>query len=207
MRIIQSGGHGEDAWRNALAACAALRQLRDEGLTRFCGFNDLLADVFHLLREPVPQWTPLAWPSFHEQALRDLSDLPEFQELRTLAAGDPDTLILATCAVGRQLARHVTSDLLRALEAEALAQAYEEMATAGLKATEQLADTLGGGHPAVTEAMGLAQVAVEAAKTAFQTVERPTADDARLSQLQGALESALKACATTVAQIGAQERL
>jgi hypothetical protein len=99
---------------------------------------------------------------------------------------------LATCVVGRQLARHVTSDLLRALEAEALAQAYEEMATAGLKATAQLANALGEEHLAVTEAKGLAQVAVEAAKTAFQTVERPTADDARLSQLQGAIENALR---------------
>ena len=122
MRIIQSDGHGEDVWRGALAACAALRQVRDEGATRFNGFGDLLADVFHLLREPAPRWNALPWPTFHEHALRDMAELSEFRELRTLAAGDPDNTILATCILGRQLARQVSSDLLSALQAEAVGQ-------------------------------------------------------------------------------------
>lgn len=205
MRIIQPDGHGEDAWRSALAACPALRVVRDEGLTHFNGFGDLLADVFQLLREPAPTWSPLSCSTFHERALRDLAALPEFQELRTRAAAAPDTLALATCVLGRQLSQHGGTDLLRALQAEAVGQAYADLATAGLKATEQLALRLGEGHPAVTEAKGLAQVAVEAAKTAFQAVERPAAEDARLSQLQNALQTVLRACAATPAQIGAHE--
>lgn len=114
------------------------------------------------------------WPTFHEHALRDMAELSEFRELRTLAVGDPDNTILATCILGRQLARHVEPALLNALGAEAVGQAGMEMAACGLKAADDLADTLGDGHPVVAEAKGLAQAAFDAAEAAFQGVERPS---------------------------------
>jgi hypothetical protein len=193
MLIIQSDGHVEYAWRDALAACAALRRIRDEGVRGFNGFGDFLADVFHLLCDPAPYWNVLPWPTFHECVLRDMADLPEFRKLRILASEDRGAAIPPTCAVGWQLSQPGATDLLRALQAEALGQAYAEMATQGQKAAEQLALRLGEQHPVVAEAEEIVQKAFDAARNAFQTMERPGADDARLSQFRRALRSNLRA--------------
>jgi hypothetical protein len=131
-----------------------------------------------------------------------MAELPEFRKLRTLTTESRDNTILATCLLGRLLARHVTGELLRVLQAEAVRQAYIELATAGLKAADDLANTLGELHPVVAEAKGLARTAFEATDTVFQVVERPSADDPRLEHFWRTLRPMLQACITTVARVG-----
>lgn len=180
MRNVLADGYDEDAWRGALAASPALRRVRDEGDARFEGYGDLLADTFHLLRQPVPRWATTSRPTLHQHLLQDLADLGEFRELRALALDDADNAAMATCVLGRLLARQLDQALADMLAAEAAAFQQLDDADDLAGEAEDLAATLGEGHAAVDAARSAAEVAMASAGAAVAELggpDDPTADD------------------------------
>ena len=203
MRNVLADGHDEDAWRGALAASPALRRVRDEGAARFDGYGDLLADTFHLLRQPVPRWATTTRPTLHHHLLQDLGDLSEFRELRALALDDADNAAMATCVLGRLLARQLDQALADMLAAEA--DAFQQLDAADDLAgeAEDLATTLGEGHAAVDAARSAAEVAMASAGAAVAKLVdpgAPTADDL-LAAFRRDARLAVREAAATMARV------
>lgn len=183
------------AWRETYDQAAALRDLAEELNETYDHTTDLLQDAFLSAYKAAPELREVSEmdPSrrVNHQVITQMTDSPEFAELRRETAGDPYAAAMAVLAQGEALRRMLQRSKEAAERAEQAKQAQEEAD----RAAQAVADVL---QQASEEADEDGTVPSEAAAAVQQAIEQAEAADAAARRADQEAAQALAAAAPGV---------
>lgn len=137
MRHVQTDMFDDAQWERAVQDCEPLQAVINETVRGLAlhfddtgndadlhaAVEDIVADQFQLLKQPMPEYVNTPVLTLHEFLLREMSETQEFQQLRALSEGDVANAAVGASILGEALCQRMTSGVAEHLSLEATGNA------------------------------------------------------------------------------------